>query len=70
MDNYSLDSLDDLYEPKNKIYILKDENNKIDKIIGSEEDAPIIRGIARVDALQNMTSKDIIDAISDFNKKE
>lgn len=49
--------------------IMGDEDLKAKKIIGSQEDVLTLRGIARIDALQNLTNADIREAVLDFSKK-
>ncbi len=64
------DDYNRIYNPKNKIYIIGDENLKVQKIIGNKEDEHILTGIAMIDASQNLTNADIQEAILELGEKK
>jgi len=58
------------YTPKNNVYIIKNENGEVEKIIGSEGDELTINAIGMMNAYKEITPLDIQKAIKDFYKKD
>ncbi len=67
MNNYN-----NFYTPKNNIYVIKDKEEKIEKIIGNEEDKLMINAIAILDVHKEIKNSDVQDFILNkaFNPNE
>ena len=58
-----------MYKQKDKVYVFTREG-KVEKIVGTKEDVPIMYGIAKIDALRNMKNSDVQKSLLEFGSKE
>lgn len=60
--------MENLYEPKNRIYVIRDKDKGIAKIIGKKEDLVTMKTIEVLDAHKNITNSDIQNTIFGLDK--
>jgi len=59
-----------IYEPKNKIAVIKDKDGKLKAVIGTEEDKILMNGIARIEIAKEIRPMEMMEGMKDFYKEK
>ena len=55
--------MDKLYEPKNNVYASKDGKGNVKRVIGSEENVVVMKGMARVSPIKGLNTLTIQEGV-------